>query len=357
MRAAVIAAPGKVELARVDDPAPKAHEVVVAVAAVGLCGTDRHLLAGEIGLLPVIPGHEVSGTVVAVGAAVTDLRVGDRVVVDPNLPCRRCRWCLAGRENLCPELGALGISTSGGAAELMAAPATNCVKLPAHVDLEAATLIEPLSCALHACDLLDRLLGATVLLYGAGTMGLLLSELLRRSGATVDLIDTNPLAVTRAQEMGASAAQAAEDFPGAGVWDVVVDATGTTAALQDGLGRVERGGRFLVFGVTSPHSQVSVSPYDLYDREITLLASRAVLHSFGRAVALFGRGVIDPAMYLRDKVPLTDYALALARFADGQGLKTQVLPAANVGSHHDWRRPVVKGHLAARPAPDLPSSP
>lgn len=309
-----------------DDPAPEAGEVLVEVAAVGLCGTDLHVLSGEVGVLPVIPGHEISGTVAAVGRGVTSLRVGDRVVVDPNLPCRSCRWCLAGRENLCPALAALGVTTSGGAAQLMAAPAANCVVLPAQVDLEAATLVEPLSCALHACDLLGGLLGTTVLIYGAGTMGLLLLQLLVRSGATVSAVDTDAQALRRVRALGSAAAHSAEDFEGPGAWDVVIDATGVTTAVQDGLARVQRGGRFLVVGVSPRRALVNVSPYDLYDREITILASRAVLHSFGRAAALFAQGYIDPAVYLSDKVPLADYAAALARFAGGGGVKTQVLP-------------------------------
>ena len=121
-------APGVVEITSLDDPAPGPGEVVLDVAAVGLCGTDLHVLAGEHGRLPVVPGHEVTGTVVALGSGVDRLRVGDRVAVDPNLPCRACRWCRSGRENLCPDLGALGVTTTGGAAELMAAPAASCAR-------------------------------------------------------------------------------------------------------------------------------------------------------------------------------------------------------------------------------------
>ena len=96
--------------------------MIVEVAAVGLCGTDLHILAGEHGVLPVVPGHEVTGTVVAAGAESGEVRVGDRVAVDPSLPCRACRFCRRGRENLCLTLGALGVTTAGGAADYMRAP-------------------------------------------------------------------------------------------------------------------------------------------------------------------------------------------------------------------------------------------
>ena len=169
MRAAVITAPGTVEVTTVDDPAPARDEVVVEVAAVGICGTDLHILAGEHGRLPVIPGHEVSGTVVATGADVDATMVGARVAIDPTLPCWSCRQCRRGRTNLCDTLGALGVTTAGGAAELLAAPARSCVVLPDDVDLAGAALIEPLSCAVHGFDVLRMHLGARVLLYGAGT--------------------------------------------------------------------------------------------------------------------------------------------------------------------------------------------
>jgi 2-desacetyl-2-hydroxyethyl bacteriochlorophyllide A dehydrogenase len=321
-------APGVVEIIALDDPTPGPGEVVLDVAAVGLCGTDLHVLAGEHGTLPVVPGHEVTGTVVALGSGVQRLRVGDRVAVDPNLPCRACRWCRSGRENLCPDLGALGVTTTGGAAELMAAPAGSCVVLPDHVDLVAATLVEPLSCAVRGYDVLASRLGATVLVYGAGTMGLMMLELAKRTGAVrVDVVDTNAGRLDRAEVLGcsASAAAAAELDRGDG-WDVVVDATGSPAAIQDGLSRVARGGTFLQFGVSSPAARVELSPYDVYRREITIAGSMAVLHSFERAVDLFAAGVLDPDVFLTRQAPLEEYREALDAFARGEGLKTQVLP-------------------------------
>jgi 2-desacetyl-2-hydroxyethyl bacteriochlorophyllide A dehydrogenase len=321
-------APGVVEIASLDDPVPGPGEVVLDVAAVGLCGTDLHVLAGEHGRLPVVPGHEVTGTVVALGSGVDRLRVGDRVAVDPNLPCRACRWCRSGRENLCPDLGALGVTTTGGAAELMAAPAASCVVLPDHVDLVAATLVEPLSCAVRGYDVLASRLGATVLVYGAGTMGLMMLELAKRTGAVrVDVVDTNAEKLRRAELLGCSAtAPAAEQLDRGEGWDVVVDATGSATAIQDGLSRVARGGTFLQFGVSAPGDRVELSPYDVYRREITVTGSMAVLHSFQRAVDLFAAGVLDPAVLLTRQAPLEQYREALDAFARGEGLKTQVLP-------------------------------
>ena len=192
-------APGAIEVTTIDDPTPARDDVIVEVAAVGLCGTDLHILAGDHGVLPVVPGHEVTGTVVAAGVEPGQVRVGDRVAVDPSLPCRACRFCRRGRENLCLTLGALGVTTAGGAAEYMRAQANRCIVLPDHVDLHGATLIEPLSCVLRGYDVLRTTLGASVLVYGAGTMGLLLLEVAKHTGPrSVHVVDPNTERATRA---------------------------------------------------------------------------------------------------------------------------------------------------------------
>ena len=304
--------------------------MIIEVAAVGLCGTDLHILAGEHGVLPVVPGHEVTGTVVAAGADAGDIRVGDRVAVDPSLPCRACRFCRRGRENLCLTLGALGVTTAGGAAEYMCAHASRCIVLPDHVDLHGATLIEPLSCVLRGYDVLRNALGASVLVYGAGTMGLLLLEVAKHTGPrSVHVVDPNAERATRAAALGCTgAASSVAALDVAENWDVVIDATGNADAIQDGVGRVARGGTFLQFGVASPDTRVSISPYVIYNHEITITGSMAVLHSFERAADLFAAGIVDWRAFVTSQRPLVEYADALASFGRGEGVKTQVLPAA-----------------------------
>ena len=330
MRAVLVAAPGSVELVELADPTPAPDGVVVQVAAVGICGTDLHIVDGSAGRLPVVPGHELSGTVVAVGSEVRALRVGDRVAVDPNAPCRSCRSCHAGRGNLCRDLDALGVTLPGAAAELVAAPQASCVRLPDGLDLEAAALVEPLSCAVHALDVLGTRPGSTVLVYGAGTMGLMLLQLAARSGArSVDVVDLNPEKLDRAAGLGSSStARQATELDRPEGWDVVVDATGSAAAIADGLSRVADGGTFLQFGVSRPDVTVPFSPYDVYRREITITGSMAVLNSFSRAADLLAAGFLDPTVFITARAPLQDYRLALEAFRAGTGLKTLVLPQA-----------------------------
>lgn len=329
MKAAVITGVGSVEVTTVDDPVCGPREVVVDVAACGLCGTDLHILQGEFApTLPVVPGHEFAGTIVEIGSQVNELAVGDRVAVDPSLYCYECRMCRAGKNNLCERWAAIGVTTSGGAAEFAVAPVANCVKLPDHVRTEDAALIEPLSCAVRGYDVLRSQLAARVLIYGSGTMGLMMLQLGKLTGASsIEVVDLNAERLETAVRLGVSAvAGSADELDRPEGWDVVIDATGNEKAIQDGLGRVAKGGTFLQFGVSDYSARVTIEPYKIYNQEITITGSMAVLHSFERAADLFATGVLDPEVFISDRVPLDDYAGALDQFKAGKGRKIQVLP-------------------------------
>ncbi|MEU1213157.1 zinc-dependent alcohol dehydrogenase family protein [Streptomyces sp. NPDC005791] len=329
MRAAIVEAPGKISVTTVPDPTPGPRDVVVSVASCGLCGTDLHILQGEFApTLPIVPGHEFAGEIVGIGRDVTELAVGDRVAVDPSLHCHECRYCRIGRGNLCERWAAIGVTVAGGAAEYAVAPVANCVKLPEHIDVKDAALIEPLSCAVRGYDVLNSTLGAEVLIYGSGTMGLMMLELAKRTGAAgVDVLDVNPDRLATAALLGCSrSAAAADELDRPGGWDVVIDATGNAAAIQDGLGRVAKGGTFLQFGVADYATRAVIEPYRIYNQEITITGSMAVLHSYERAAALFAAGVLDPAVFISDRLPLDAYPQAIDRFKAGIGRKIVVEP-------------------------------
>jgi 2-desacetyl-2-hydroxyethyl bacteriochlorophyllide A dehydrogenase len=329
MRAAVISGVGKVEVTTVEDPTPGPRDVIVRVAACGLCGTDLHILEGEFApTLPVVPGHEFAGIVEAVGTDVTELAVGARVAVDPSLYCHECHYCRLGHNNLCERWAAIGVSTAGGAAEYARAPVANCVPVPAEVRLEDAALVEPLSCAVRGYDVLKSQLGGHVLIYGSGTMGLMMLELAKRVGAaSVDIIDLNDDRLVTAKQLGVtSSANSADELEMPRGWDLVIDATGNARAIQDGIGRVGKGGTFLQFGVSDYSARAEIEPYKIYNQELTITGSMAVLHSYERAAALFADGVIDPNVFISDRLPLDDYSKALEQFTAGVGRKIQVVP-------------------------------
>jgi 2-desacetyl-2-hydroxyethyl bacteriochlorophyllide A dehydrogenase len=221
------------------------------------------------------------------------------------------------------------VSVPGGAAQFAVAPVGNCVVLPDHIRLEDAALIEPLSCAVRGYDVLTSQLGSHVLIYGSGTMGLMMLELAKRTGAaSVDMIDLNQERLATAKQLGCSAtATSAEEFDRPRGWELVVDATGVGAAIQDGIGRVAPGGTFLQFGVSSYDTRVTIEPYRIYNKEITITGSMAVLHSYERAADLFATGILDPDIFISDRLPLEDYVKALDRFRQGIGRKIQVIPS------------------------------
>jgi 2-desacetyl-2-hydroxyethyl bacteriochlorophyllide A dehydrogenase len=331
VKAAIIQSVGQIGIETIDDPAPGRREVVVEVAGCGICGTDLHILDGEFApTLPIVPGHEFSGTVVAAGAAVTELAVGARVAVDPSLHCHECYQCKRGRGNLCENWAAIGVSVAGAAAQYVKAPVANCWVVPEHVELADAALVEPLSCAVRGYDVLRMNLAESVLIYGSGTMGLMMLELAKRAGATaVDVVDLNAERLETAKLLGCtSTAPSAADIARPRGWDVVIDCTGVGPAIADGLTRVAKAGTFLQFGVSDYATRVEFEPYKIYNEEITITGSMAVLHSFDRAGDLLAAGALNPQVMISHRFPLDDYATAVEQFKAGVGRKIQITPNA-----------------------------
>ena len=331
MKAVVIEAPNDLQVKKIDDPSPKEGEVVVKVDACGICGTDIHVLRGEFAptQYPIVPGHEFSGEVVALGAGVGNLKAGDFVAVDPSLFDGTCRQCRAGHFNLCEHWNAIGVGSANGAcAEFVAVPSANAFRLPRDIPGPWGALVEPLSCAVHGLDMIDAQVASQYLIYGAGTMGLLLAQLIRHSGASgIDMVETNPKRHELAKRLAADRiAVSADELDRPQGWDVVIDATGAVPAIEDGLRRVARGGTFLMFGVARADATATFSPFRVYNDEIKIIGSMAVLHSFERALALLVKGVIDCEAMITAQFALDDYPKAIEAFLSGSGLKTQVSP-------------------------------
>jgi 2-desacetyl-2-hydroxyethyl bacteriochlorophyllide A dehydrogenase len=329
VKAAVVVTPGTLSVESVPDPAPGPVDVVVRPAAVGICGTDLHIMDGEFApSFPIVPGHEFAGEIVGVGSAVTGYAVGDQVAVDPSLYCGHCYYCKRARGNQCENWNAIGVTVPGAAAELVAAPMANLFRLPAHLSARNAALIEPLSCAVRGFDVLPRTVADNYLIYGSGTMGLMMLELAKRAGAAaVSVVDLNPERLETAKRLGCSAAVTnADELDAPRGWDVVIDCTGAAAAIRDGLGRVGRGGTFLQFGVANYDTRVEIEPYEIYRREITVTGSMAVLHSFDRAGEMLAAGVLDPDVFVSHRFPLDAYGDALAQFRAGIGRKILIEP-------------------------------
>ena len=330
MRAIVLDRPGTFRVADVPDPVPDVNQVVVRVECCGICGTDLHILDGEFPPTPypITPGHEFAGTVVARGAEVRpDLAVGVRVAVDPSLYCGYCRRCRAGRDNLCENWAAIGDTVDGAFAEFVAVPANNAYLLPGHLDAQHGAMAEPLACAVHGLDRLGPVLGDSVVVIGAGTMGLLLLQVLLHAGAgPVTVVDRISERLEVARKLGAAQAVTDADALEGTRFEVAVDATGVPKAIETAYGLLDRGGRMLVFGVSAADAVISVSPFRVYNDEITITGSMAILRSFGLAVDMLASGAVDPRLLLSEPLPLEQFGEAVDRVRRGQGIKWHIRP-------------------------------
>jgi 2-desacetyl-2-hydroxyethyl bacteriochlorophyllide A dehydrogenase len=331
MNAVVIEGPGEIDVGEVPDPRPGPEDVVIAVNACGICGTDLHVVDGEFALAkyPLVPGHEFAGEVVDAGAEVKGIAVGTRVTADPNQPCGRCRPCREGHANLCEDFRALGITAPGACADYVVVPYWLARTLPEDFDMSVGALIEPLSCAVHAYDLTHTRLGDRFLIYGAGTMGLMLVALAQRAGAvSVAVVEPHLKRRQLAESFGASAVFASSAELGDERFNTVIDASGVVQVIEDAMSRVRRGGTYLQFGVAPADATARYSPFRLYNDETHYVGSMAVLHSFDRARDLAVELDLGLSKLVTDTYPISNYASALEQVRAGIGLKIQVASEA-----------------------------
>src|ERR1700749_3890274 len=233
MRAVVWEEPGKLSVSEVPDPAPGHGELIAKLGDCGICGTDVHIADGVFPPTPypIVPGHEFAGQVVALGEGVLpEGHVGYRVAVAPSLFCGHCPACHAGRGNLCANWNAIGDTVDGAFAEYVKVPAANAYQIPDAVTDQKGALSEPLSCAVHGMRRLGSVVGEDVLVMGAGTMGLLLMQLLNRAGArSVAVVDRKASRLDAATATGATAVATDVADLDREVFGVAVDATGAPA--------------------------------------------------------------------------------------------------------------------------------
>jgi 2-desacetyl-2-hydroxyethyl bacteriochlorophyllide A dehydrogenase len=334
----VLTGPRAFRVEAVREPTVGAGDALIRVAAAGICGTDYRIWTGERRVrYPLIPGHEFIGDVVAVGPGVTRVAPGDRVAVEPNWGCGACDLCREGSGNLCLARTAVGIDRDGGFAELAVLPARVCWPAPAALPTDVLLFAEPLAVVARAVARAAARKGESAAVVGAGTLGLLALQLLRRNGCRVMVIGRTDRRLGLARELGAdttvagageAVADAARHFAGRDGVDLVVETAGTAEAVELSVGQVgfvRPGGRVVLTGL--PHDPARVEFFWVVRREIDIRGSMIYQTEFADAVALLAGGAIRVAPLLTHRFPLASIDAALAAHRDPGSIKVAVFPA------------------------------
>jgi L-idonate 5-dehydrogenase len=322
MRACVIRGANELTVEDRPDPTPQAGEVLVRLGAGGICGSDLHYYhEGRVGDFtirePMVLGHEVAGEIVSVGPQVTKVHPGQHVAVNPTRACYKCKYCLAGRSNLCRNVRFFGSASryphvQGAFAEFFVASEEQCVPVPAALSYPVAACAEPLAVTLHAVARAGSVLGRRVLVTGAGPIGVLVVAAARLAGASeivvTDLFD-EPLATAR--QMGATrsinvqAASLQEFMADGGYFDVALESSGNLRALENCLDATRPGGRIVQVGFM-PADKSAAPVNKVMAKELELVGTFRFHEEYNWAVAALVAGQIDVSPILSQSFDLSD---------------------------------------------------
>lgn len=325
MKAVRYEAATQFRIVEVDKPVPEPGEVVIKMAQTGLCGTDLHLHHGDFNaVFPLIPGHEVVGSVHAVGSGATRFAVGEQVTVNPNVHCGHCQYCLAGRLILCENARAFGVSEPGFFADYACVPESQVFSVSG-LPGDTAVFTEPTACAMHGLETLQVRPGSSALVLGAGPTGLLLAQLLATGGAssvtvagptrfkldTAAALGADRTVLIDRTDVGSNVSDLRRLSPTSDGYDIVIEATGVTVVGNICVPLTRNGGTVLVYGVTRADEMLHVSPFDVFRREITIKGSFAEMTSFGAAIAALRGGRVRTDGIITHRIPLVHYGAAL----------------------------------------------
>lgn len=341
MKAVLYQGPRQFEVTQVPTPEPGPGQVLVKMAMAGICATDVHIHEGDYAVnFPLVPGHEMTGTVEALGPGVSGLAVGEQVAVNPNSPCGRCDYCLSGRLTLCQNPGGLGTKTFGFFAEYVAAPREQVFSVSG-LGVETAVFSEPAACAMHGVERLAIQPGSSALVIGAGPTGLLLAQFIASGGAssvtvaapldyqlrTAAALGASATVLVRRGDVEGSLAAMRAASPNGEGYDVVVEATGSPQVGEICVPLTRTGGTVLIYGVTKPEDRFSVPPFDIFRREITIKGSYAEMTTFTAAIAALRAGRARTDGIITHRFALDDFAGAIEAVAhDDSAHKVVMVP-------------------------------
>jgi L-iditol 2-dehydrogenase len=332
---------GFIDLREVEEPQPGPGEVKIEVHAAGICGSDLHILRGDIGIptkLPVVLGHEYSGIIAKLGKGVTGWKEGQRVTAENSREvCGRCEYCMRGHYNLCPERLATGYAFDGAFAAYCISPQERLHALPETVDFHTGALSDPSACAYRATvEMAQVQPGDTVLITGPGPMGLFCTQYATMSGATVIITGTGAdreriaLARTLGADCGidvdaSPAVIEIEEFTeGRGV-DVVLECAGAPEAARLGLRVVKRRGRFVQVGIFGKTVEVDLDQVVLKELFVTGSFSQKYW-AWEKAIDLAAKGRMQARPLITDVLSLSDWKQGFERFESRKAIKVVFEP-------------------------------
>jgi len=306
--AAVMTEPGHIEVQEVAYPEPGEREVVVAVEAVGVCGSDTaYYRVGYIGDYkvdgPIVLGHEAAGRVQEVGPRVTRVKPGDRVAIEPGRPCRDCRECMAGRYHLCPDMVFLATPPYDGAlVQYLAMDERNLFVIPDSMSFEEGALLEPLSVGIWACKRAGLAPGDEVLVTGAGPVGILAAQTARAlGGRNVTVVDVSDFRLGLAEELGFATEHS--DAPGESEFDVLLECSGAEGVLAPALHRLRTNGRAALVGLAKHPVELPLA--QLNPKELTISLVNRYAHTWPIAIDLVASGRVDVEPLVTHHFPLS----------------------------------------------------
>jgi len=326
MKATTYQAKGEILTCEIADPKPAAAEVVIRVHASGICHTDIDILYGRYGnsTFPLVPGHEYAGEIISVGDGVTRFKEGQRVVVDPNIHCGECRSCKKGLTNLCEKLGAYGVTQNGGFAEYGVVHQDNIVPISDELSYGTAALAEPVGCVLNGVDAIETDTIDNALIFGAGPIGMLMALALRTKGVSdITMADIDDSRLVLAESFGLKAVAAGSDDLNTmeKSVDLAVDATGVPKVAEGLINYAADGGNVLFFGVCPPGETISVSPHDVFRRQIRLAGTHSLNHNIPEALETIEHIGSDIDRLISHRVELDEIKGFLEKSGQANSLK------------------------------------
>lgn len=315
MKASVLVAPRKIEVKDQASPEPGEGEVLVKITLAGICGTDYSVYDGKFEIpLPVVPGHEGVGVVEKLGTGVTNVSVGQRVVIQPNFPCMECSLCHSGMGNVCERKVRLGIDIDGVFAEYTRVPADYVWPVPDDLEDRVAVFTEPLAVAAHGIKSMPPAKGDRVLIQGVGVIGLLTLQLAVLEKLEVSVSDLHDERLAIARNTGATRSLRADEGrhlePSS--FDLIYETSGAPGALAEAIRLAAPGGRIALLGLPSDDFPVSTS--QIVRKELRIAGSMIYTDEFPCVLDLLASGMIDTKSLTTDVIGMDELVGALELF-------------------------------------------